>query len=140
MIGYLVRHARAGRRAEWDGDDRLRPLDERGRRQAEGLVAQLAGREFRRILSSPYVRCVETVMPPAEARGLTVEPDDALAEGAGSHAALGLLRRVDKPLVACVHGDLVEELLGEKMKKGATAVLDLSADGFEVLERLEPPA
>jgi 8-oxo-dGTP diphosphatase len=139
MIVYLVRHARAGRRAEWDGDDRLRPLDERGRRQAEGLVAQLARREFRRILSSPYVRCVETVMPLAEARELTVEPDDALAEGAGSHAALGLLRRVGEPLVACVHGDLVEELLGEKMKKGATAVLDLSADGFELLERFGPP-
>jgi 8-oxo-dGTP diphosphatase len=139
VIVYLVRHARAGRRAEWDGDDRLRPLDERGRRQAEGLVAQLAGREFRRILSSPYVRCVETVLPLAEARGLSVEPDDALAEGAGSHAALGLLRRVGEPLVACVHGDLVEDLLGEKMKKGATAVLDLTADGFEVIERLDPP-
>jgi 8-oxo-dGTP diphosphatase len=140
MIVYLVRHARAGHRAEWDGDDRLRPLDERGRRQAEGLVAQLAGREFKRILSSPSVRCVETVVPLAETRGLTVEPDDALAEGAGSHAALGLPRRVGEPLVACVHGDLVEELLGEKMKKGATAVLDLSADGFEILERLDPPA
>jgi phosphohistidine phosphatase SixA len=139
VIVYLVRHARAGRRAEWDGDDRLRPLDQRGRRQAEGLVAQLAGREFRRILSSPYVRCVETVLPLAEARGLSVEPDDALAEGAGSHAALGLLRRVGEPLVACVHGDLVEDLLGEKMKKGATAVLDLTADGFEVIERLDPP-
>jgi len=31
MIVYLVRHARAGRRAEWEGNDRLRPLDERGR-------------------------------------------------------------------------------------------------------------
>jgi phosphohistidine phosphatase SixA len=139
MIVYLVRHARAGHRAEWDGDDRLRPLDERGRPQAEGLVAQLAAREFKRILSSPSVRCVETVVPLAEARGLTVEPDDALAEGSGSHAALGLLRRVGEPLVACVHGDLVEDLLGEKMKKGATAVLDLSADCLEILERLEPP-
>jgi phosphohistidine phosphatase SixA len=140
MIVYLVRHARAGRRADWEGDDRLRPLDARGRRQAEALVAQLAGREFRRILSSPYVRCVETVMPLAEARGLTVEPDDALAEGAGSHAALGVLLGVGEPLVACVHGDLVEELLGEKLKKGATAVLDLNGDDVEVLERLEHPA
>lgn len=140
MIVYLLRHARAGHRAEWDGDDRLRPLDARGRRQAEGLVAQLAGREFRRILSSPYVRCVETVMPLAEARGLTVEPADELAEGAGSRAALGLLRRVGEPLVACVHGDLAVELLGEKLKKGATAVLELNGDGVEVLERLEPPA
>ena len=43
MIVYLVRHARAGHRAQWDGNDTLRPLDERGRRQAELLVDQLEG-------------------------------------------------------------------------------------------------
>ena len=79
-------------------------------------------------------------MPLAEARGLTVEPADELAEGTGSRAALGLLRRVGEPLVACVHGDLAVDLLGEKLKKGATAVLRLNGDGVEVLERLEPPA
>jgi 8-oxo-dGTP diphosphatase len=140
MIVYLVRHARAGRRADWEGDDRLRALDARGRRQADALVTQLAGWELTRILSSPYVRCVETVMPLAEARGLTVEPDDALAEGAGGRAALELLRGPNGPLAACVHGDLVEELLRAKLKKGATAVLELSADGIDVLERLDPPA
>jgi 8-oxo-dGTP diphosphatase len=140
MIVYLVRHARAGQRAEWVGDDRLRPLDARGRRQADALVTQLAGWELTRIVSSPYVRCVETVMPLAEARGLTVEPDDALAEGARERAALDLLRGAAGALAACVHGDLVEELLGAKLKKGATAVLELSADGLELLDRLDPPA
>jgi 8-oxo-(d)GTP phosphatase len=139
MIVYLVRHARAGRRANWEGDDRLRPLDERGRRQADGLVAQLAERELTRILSSPLSRCVETVVPLAQARGLAVEPDEALAEGAGSRAALGLLEDGEQPVVACVHGDLVEELLGTKLKKGATAVLELTGEGVEVLERLAPP-
>lgn len=140
MIVYLVRHARAGRRADWEGDDRLRPLDERGWRQADGLVTQLAGRELTRILSSPFVRCLETVVPLAEARRLTVEQDEALAEGAGSRAALDLLHQGEEPAVACVHGDLVEELLGTKLKKGSTAVLDLTVDGVEVLERFEPPA
>jgi 8-oxo-dGTP diphosphatase len=140
MIVYLVRHARAGSRADWEGDDRLRPLDKRGRRQADGLVAQLAGRELTRILSSPYVRCVQSVVPLAEARWLKVEPDDALAEGAGSRAALELLFDGARPVVVCVHGDLVEELLGAKMKKGATTVLDLTAEGIAVLERLDPPA
>ena len=36
----IVRHARAGKRWEWEGDDRERPLDKKGRRQAEGLVEQ----------------------------------------------------------------------------------------------------
>src|SRR5438445_339756 len=31
----LLRHARAGERDEWEGDDRLRPPDEKGRRQAQ---------------------------------------------------------------------------------------------------------
>jgi 8-oxo-dGTP diphosphatase len=141
VIVYLVRHARAGHRESWEGDDdRLRPLDERGLRQAEGLVAQLAERDFSRILSSPYVRCVQSVEPLAAARGLDVEAVDALAEGAGARAALELFRSLDAPAVACVHGDLAEALIGENLKKGATAVLDVRADGVEVLERLDPPA
>jgi phosphohistidine phosphatase SixA len=141
MIVYLLRHARAGHRETWEGDDdRLRPLDERGRRQAEALVDQLAGRELARVVTSPYVRCVQTVEPLAQARGLPLQEDDALAEGAGSRAALELLRSGAEPVVACVHGDVVVELLGTKLKKGATAVLELNEDGIEVLERLDPPA
>jgi 8-oxo-dGTP diphosphatase len=141
MIVYLLRHALAGHRATWEGDDdRLRPLDERGRLQAVAVVDQLAGRKLGRIVSSPYVRCVQTVEPLAEARGLPLEEDEALAEEAGSRAALDLLRSGTEPVVASVHGDLFVELLGTKFKKGATAVLELNEDGFDVLERLDPPA
>ena len=141
MIVYLVRHARAGHRETWAGeDDTVRPLDERGQRQAEALVAQLAERDFSRVLSSPYLRCVQSVEPLAEARGLQVEAVDALAEGAGEAAALELFRGLDAPAVACVHGDLAQMLLGENLKKSATAVLDVGDDGLDVLERLDPPA
>jgi 8-oxo-dGTP diphosphatase len=140
VIVYLVRHGRAGERAAWDGDDRLRPLDDRGRRQAEALVTQLGRRSFERIVSSPYVRCVESVVPLAQARGLAVEHAESLAEGAGADTALALFRGAGTPLVACVHGDLVQELLGEKMKKGATTVLEVDATGVEVRERLLPQA
>jgi 8-oxo-dGTP diphosphatase len=141
VIVYLVRHARAGHRETWDGeDDTLRPLDERGQRQAEGLVAQLAGRDFSRVVSSPYVRCMQSVEPLAEARGLDLEAVGPLAEGAGKAAALELFRSLDAPAVACVHGDLAQMLLGENLKKAATAVLDVSANGVEVLERLDSPA
>jgi phosphohistidine phosphatase SixA len=136
---YLVRHARAGKRSEWEGDDRLRPLDERGALQARGLVAQLADRGFERILSSPYVRCLQTVEPLARERGLPLEKEEALAEGAGMEAGLPLLRDAGKAVVASVHGDLVEELLGRKLKKGATAVLELN-DRVEIVEELPPPA
>lgn len=140
MIVLMVRHARAGKRADWDSDDHLRPLDDRGRLQAEGLIEQFADREFGRILSSPYVRCTQTVEPLAEARGLTVEAEEALEEGSGAEAALALLRAIDAPVVACVHGDLLAELVGSRTRKGSTTVLELEDDSVTVLERLEPPA
>jgi 8-oxo-dGTP diphosphatase len=136
VIVYLVRHATAGHRASWEGADLLRPLDERGRRQAEGLVELLGRRDFERIVSSPAVRCVETVVPLANARGTSVEHSDALVEGADREAALALFRTAGAPLVASVHGDLVEELIGESAKKGSTTVLDVAEDRVEVLERL----
>jgi len=138
VIVYLVRHASAGHRANWVGDDQVRPLDERGARQADGVVELLGRREFKRIVSSPAVRCVDTVVPLAHARGLAVEHSEALAEGAGAEAAMTLFRSAAVPLVACVHGDLIEELLGERLKKGATAVLDVGPEGLDVVERFAP--
>lgn len=120
VVSVLIRHASAGDREQWDGDDRLRPLDEKGRRQAAALVDELVSLDVRRIVSSPYTRCVETVAPLAAALGLGVEEDDRLAEGAGS-AAAELLR--EEGLVACTHGDVIYDLLGRGMKKGEVALL-----------------
>ena len=50
---HLVRHADAGNRMAWSGDDFQRPLDDFGRMQAEAIGAALAGRPIERILSSP---------------------------------------------------------------------------------------
>ena len=52
----IVRHARAGKRWEWEGDDRERPLDKKGRRQADGLLEQLAPYSVERIASSRLTR------------------------------------------------------------------------------------
>jgi phosphohistidine phosphatase SixA len=109
---HLVRHAHAGKRSQWASDDRLRPLSERGEREAEWLVGRLAGTPVRRIVSSPFVRCVQTVEPLAAALGLEVEATDALAEHADPEAALELLLSLDQDQgVACSHGDLIPVLL-----------------------------
>jgi len=88
----LVRHAWAGERGTVL-DDRTRPLDQRGRRQARALLAHLdaalTARGLRSLagdpsgvvlVSSPLVRCVATLEPMAEALGVVVTPDDRLAE------------------------------------------------------------
>ncbi len=137
MTAVLLRHARAGERGEWDGDDRLRPLDERGRRQAEELVELLRPVGIRRIVSSPYVRCVETVEPLAAALDLPLELDARLAEGSGA-AAAPLLS--EDGVVACTHGDVVLDLLGRELKKGAAAVVEREGNGgFRTTETIRAP-
>ena len=121
MTLILVRHAPAGSRADWEGDDRMRPLDKRGRKQAARLPELLDGIAIARIVSSPYLRCVQTVEPLAAARGLEVEPAPELGEprqlGDGP-AFLATLLAGDA--VACVHGG-TEYALGIdlRFKKGA---------------------
>jgi 8-oxo-(d)GTP phosphatase len=126
----LLRHARAGDRDEWEGDDRLRPLDARGRAQAAALSPILRELGVRRAVSSPYIRCVQTVEP----LGLAVEPDERLAEGASLRETLELLAGLDYA-VACTHGDVVENVLGRSLKKGAGVVLD----GLDVVDTIRAP-
>jgi len=119
-VSVLLRHASAGHRLHWNDEDHLRPLDERGWRQAAELVDELVPLGVLRIVSSPYTRCVETVEPLAAELGLEVERHERLAEGAGA-AAAELLR--DAGVVACTHGDVIHALLGRHMKKGKFAVV-----------------
>ena len=141
MTILLVRHARAGERKAWEGDDRLRPLDERGRRQAEGLVDLLRGHRPSRVLSSGYVRCRESVEPLARTLGLTVEEREELAEGASAEEVLSLASTLAEDVVVlCTHGDVVVELLGEESKKGSSWVLRLEGDTLARVEYLPPPA
>jgi phosphohistidine phosphatase SixA len=126
----LLRHASAGDRRTWDGDDMLRPLDKRGRKQAAKLRDELRARGVRRVVSSPYVRCMQTVAP----LGLDVVPDERLAEGASERDTRELLATLDDA-VACTHGDVVENVLGRSLKKGAAVVLD----GDHVVEEIPAP-
>jgi 8-oxo-dGTP diphosphatase len=120
----LLRHARAGAREDWHGDDRLRPLDEKGRKQAQRLAGELAALGVTHIVSSPYVRCTQTVEPLAAGLDLRVETDDRLAEGADRADVERLLDETPSGSVLCTHGDVVELVRDEPLKKAAYAVLD----------------
>jgi 8-oxo-dGTP diphosphatase len=132
VTSVLLRHASAGDRDRWPVADRLRPLDGRGRRQAAALVEILRPLGVRRVLSSPYVRCIETVQPLAAALEMPVEVDHRLAEGAGRDA-LELLG--EDGAVCCTHGDIVEAVIGRPLKKGAAVVL---RDG-EIVQKIPAP-
>src|SRR5437762_13021626 len=112
MAWLLVRHGRAGSRKGWEGPDLERPLSKKGRRQADGLVEMVEPYGVKRILSSPYVRCSQTVGPLAEALGLEIEVRSELAEGAPVHDAVELVRQhVGTTAVFCTHGDIVPAVL-----------------------------
>lgn len=112
MSIYLVRHAKAGSRRDWDGPDEQRPLSTKGRRQARCLVDVFADRPVGAVLSSPYRRCVETVQPLADTIGMPVQEEPALAEGADVGDAVALVRRLAPgPAVLCSHGDVIPLLL-----------------------------
>lgn len=119
----LIRHAHAGDRTKWRGPDDQRPLSEKGWRQARGLVSLLSEDGLTRIRSSPSLRCVQTVLPLAEARGLQVEEDPRLHEGTDPHEAFTALESDLKTIsvAASTHGDLLP------------AILDLAADRGAVL-------
>jgi 8-oxo-dGTP diphosphatase len=135
----LIRHARAGERAEWVGDDRRRPLDEKGRRQAEQLVELLAPYEIERILSSPYDRCVQTVEPLARARDLEIELREELGEELQNSDGVALVRSLaSEPVAVSCHGGLSDVVVGESQKKSETIVLDAQDDRLAVAERLRP--
>ncbi|HET7129111.1 MAG TPA: phosphoglycerate mutase family protein [Gaiellaceae bacterium] len=122
----LIRHASAGDRAEWDGSDLARPLDDRGRAEAEGLVTRLAAFRVDSIYSSPAVRCVQTIAPLAATRRLPVIACDALAEARQAVDGGPLLRELAaQDVVVCGHGGLEQVLAEPQMwRKGAAFVLD----------------
>jgi 8-oxo-dGTP diphosphatase len=116
MTLLVVRHAKAGDRDAWEAPDELRPLTAPGRAQADGLVEALRDFDVGRVLSSPYVRCTQTVEPLAARLGRAVEPCAELAEGNGDAAArlvAALAATATSDLVSSTHGDIVLRTHGD---------------------------
>lgn len=130
----VIRHASAGDSAAWEGDDRLRPLDARGLAQTSRLFELLEGNAISLILSSPALRCLQTVEPLARSRGLEIEVREELAEERqqtdGAQLVLAL-RREDAAV--SVHGGLSEAAFDVSQKKGEVLVIDGTG---QVVERI----
>jgi 8-oxo-dGTP diphosphatase len=125
----VVRHADAGDKRGWKGPDLLRPLSAAGHRQAEGLVVRLEDYPIERILSSPSLRCVQTVRPLAADRFLEIEPLAALGVGAGPVEVLEVFWDLAlRNTVLCTHGETIGRLMEQ-----------LAADGLTVTDPLDWP-
>jgi 8-oxo-dGTP pyrophosphatase MutT (NUDIX family)/phosphohistidine phosphatase SixA len=159
----LVRHAKAGVRAQWTGPDHERPLSPTGQQQAAYLRELLALFGPTQVHAVPLVRCVQTVKPLADQLGVPVIEEPLLAEEhyAGDPAA-GLDRLLQiaaagQNAVVCSQGgvipDLILKLAGKAAfdergrvpdKKGSTWVLSfrdrelLAADYYPPTADREP--
>lgn len=153
MPVLLLRHTESLPRDRWARDDEERGLSAEGHRQALLLVPALTEAKPERVLSSPFVRCVDTVGPLAGALGLPVEPVPELAEGAGQKAVELVRSFMGASVILCSHGDVIPEVLGTlsaedgldlgprpQVAKGSVWVLGSDGTRFDSAKYLPPPA
>jgi len=118
----LLRHASAGQRAEHPADDAQRPLDAEGAVDALLLARLLTCfAPSARVISSPALRCIETVRPFAAGFGGSVEAE----------AALAVPRRpADFPGGRTSAGDSLGPLLRDLVTAGRAAVVCLHRENL----------
>jgi phosphohistidine phosphatase SixA len=121
-VFILVRHAHAGDKRQWQGADSHRPLSERGRQQAEGLAHNLSGLDMPRLISSPYVRCQQTLRPLAAHSRREIETSRFLAPDARPNELHDFLAGPDlEGAVLCTHGETLSALIRRwRQKDGVT--------------------
>jgi 8-oxo-(d)GTP phosphatase len=121
----LLRHAKAGKRSSYPGEDRLRPLDKIGRRQSRQSVPVLAAFNPQRVLAADRVRCEQSVQPLADRTGLPVRSAPTLSDeaweqdpAAGLAEVRGLLEQPGTTLI-CSQGGAIPALLERLGAPGA---------------------
>lgn len=140
----VVRHATAGRKSRFSGNDSERPLDKRGRAQAEALVPQLLAFGATDIYAADRVRCHQTVQPLAQELGVAVHNETSLTEESyagnrkrGRQRVLHIAQQSGTPVI-CTQGKVIPDLIAwwcerdgvspdkSRNHKGSTWVMSLS--------------
>jgi 8-oxo-dGTP diphosphatase len=151
----LVRHGHAGKRDAFPGDDSARPLDDRGRSEADALAPLLALFQPQRLYSATPLRCRCTLDPLAARLDLPVAVDPAFDEPepgqkVADRVAVASARlaevRAGEPAVICSQGKLMPPLLAHldghhdakayKTPKGGGWILTFAGDRLIGLDRL----
>ena len=135
---FLVRHAEAGKRKHWKGDDRKRPINNKGKVQVAALDDMLTRWPVTKVLTSPYIRCRQTATPVAAALGTKSQIAPALEEYQPPEALADLIGTLTgESVVMCSHGDVISGYIGmvaaegakldgpQRWAKGSVWVLDL---------------
>lgn len=126
----LLRHAKALRRDEWQGDDGDRPLDNIGQRQAKRLLSSYLPFSIDEIHSSDAMRCLETVEPLARSLKINIVISEDLSEykhTTKQDAAFEYVQEVldnDVSAILCSHNPVLPLLLRKLIGKKSFNELD----------------
>ena len=144
----VLRHAESRARRTWRQDDQLRPLLMAGHRQSERISHVLAAYDVRRVMTSPSVRCVDTVAPYCRTTGTEAELVDLLSEEEVRPRRLRKLVRATMetldasgPTVLCTHRPVLPEVFDAigledpGLEKGELLVVHLRRDKVVSVER-----
>jgi 8-oxo-dGTP diphosphatase len=153
----IVRHGTAGTKARYKGDDAKRPLDKRGRAQAESLVGQLLAFGATSVHAAPRVRCFQTVEPLAEELGVTITDEPTLTEEAyaddrraARHRMLDIAKCDGTPVI-CTQGRVIPDLIAwwcdrdgvrpdkSRNRKASTWVLSFAGDKLVAADHIGSP-
>jgi len=139
----IVRHGTAGSKSRYKGDDRNRPLDKRGRAQAESLVGQLLSFGAQTLYAADRTRCHQTIAPLAEELGVDISSEPLLTEEAYAENRKASRNRFleiaagEGTPVICTQGKVIPDLISwwcerdgvrpdkSRNRKGSTWVLSL---------------
>lgn len=147
---FLIRHASAGTRNNQNPHDDQRPLDALGHDQAAQIAALFDGEPITEVITSPALRCQQTVAPLAARLGLELTVAPELFEGASSSRSIEFVRSfTGRSVVLCSHGDVIPDVLrsleiggshldGRGCAKGSIWKLDNSTERVESGSYLGP--
>ncbi|WP_218974854.1 NUDIX hydrolase [Streptomyces sp. NP160] len=124
----VVRHGHAHPKTAWGRSDDERPLAAPGRRQAERLPELLTAWQPKRVVSSPWRRCTDTVEPYLQASGAKLKTRGRLTEDAHRRdpgRAAKLVRKLlgkGRPVMLCTHRPVLSTVFGELAEHAADDV------------------
>lgn len=136
----LLRHAKATPRGHWPKDEAHRPLLPAGMEQAQALVPILSAYGIKAVVSSPWSRCANTVMPYVRKKGLKLIERGQLSEFGNANGPQRTARTVEKLVatgaatVLCSHRPALPTIL-DTLAKNATAA---QREEIKAAKSLEP--
>ncbi|WP_457963171.1 NUDIX hydrolase [Arthrobacter sp. D1-29] len=124
----VLRHAKAKPRSSWTKAEGERPLAATGLRQAQAVGRLLHTWKPLRVVTSPWLRCVATVMPYANAAGAKVKLVEALTEHRHARnpkktaAVIEALFDKQRPVVVCTHRPALPTVMDQLAKHMPSAL------------------